>query len=57
MTTLNQWPDALPMQRRESLIRLIYQKTEDESEREQWLDELETAAESDALEMENLLNA
>lgn len=56
MTTLNQWPDALPIQRRASLIRLIYQKTEDESEREQWLDELETAAESDALEMENLLN-
>ncbi len=56
MTTLNQWPNTLPMQRRESLIRLIYQKTEDESEREQWLDELETAGESDAEEMESLLN-
>lgn len=56
MNITTQWPDPLPDQRRELLIGLIYAKTEDDSEREQWLAELETAAESDANEIERLLD-
>lgn len=51
MTTLAQWPDVLPEERRELLTQLIYERTESDEEREAWFSELETAAESDAEEM------
>lgn len=57
MTTLTPWPDILPEERRGLLTRLIYERIESDEEREVWLSELETAAESDAKEIESLLNA
>lgn len=58
MNTTTQWPDAISDQKRKRIIQLIYERIGSSDEREQWLNELESASEWDADEiMGSLLNA
>jgi hypothetical protein len=53
-----QWPDAISEQKRKRIIQLIYERIGSSDEREEWLNELESASECDADEILNgLLNA
>ncbi len=56
MTTTIQWPEAISHQKRELITQLILQNIESDEDRDQWLDELETATAYDGEEiMANLL--
>ncbi|MDO8565827.1 MAG: hypothetical protein Q7S04_01405 [Candidatus Moranbacteria bacterium] len=57
-TTITQWPETISGRKRDSIIQLIFQNIENDEEREQYLDELETASEYDANEiLKSLLSA
>lgn len=51
MNTTTQWPETISGRKRDSIIQLIFQNVADDAEREQYLDELETASEYDANEI------
>jgi len=49
--TTQQWPDAISEKKRCLIIQLIYNKIEDDEEREQWLNRVSSATENDADEI------
>jgi hypothetical protein len=49
--TIQNWPDAISEKKRCLIIQLIYNKIEDDEEREQWLDRISSATENDADEI------
>lgn len=58
MHTTTQWEDAMSEQKRKRIIQLIYERIGSSDEREQWLNELESASEYDADEIiKSLSNA
>ena len=57
-TIINQWPEAISDKKRNFILQLIFTKTQNSHDREQWLDYLESASSSDeADEIEKSLSS
>ena len=55
-TITSEWQDAMPDQKRNAILQLIFANTECDEDREEWMDQLESASdEYDADEIEQML--